>query len=71
MNQFKIPKRMGVEQLMESETASFNNNPTGKNPNTKYIVLTLIVITCIGVGMYIANQYQKPEKNLKNGNEEN
>ena len=62
MKQFKIPNRMGAEQLMESEAASFNNNTNGKNPNTKYIVLGIMIVASVGVGLYMANQYQKPEK---------
>ncbi len=62
MKDFKIPNRMGAEQLMKSETASFNNNPTGKSPNTKYIILGIMIVASIGVGVYMANQYQKPEK---------
>lgn len=64
MKQFKIPNRMGAEQLMESETASFNSNPNGKNPNTKYIVLGIMIVASVGVGLYMANQYKKSEKQI-------
>jgi hypothetical protein len=63
MNQFKIPSRMGVEQLMENETSKLNASSNSKNPNTKYIVLGVMIIASIGVGLYIASQYEKPEKN--------
>lgn len=62
MKDFKIPNRMGAEQLMEMETALFNNNPSGKNTNTKYVILGIMIVASIGVGVYMANQYQKPEK---------
>ena len=62
MKEFKMPSRMGAEQLMESETASFNNNPNGKNPNTKYVILGIMIVVSIGVGIHMANQYQKLEK---------
>lgn len=58
----KISKPVPAEQLMASETASFNNNSNGKNPNTKYIVLGIMIVASVGVGLYMANQYQKPEK---------